>query len=77
MAVLIYPVVCVHPCHLLGTQHHCLWPNGRKGLPSACPPTLTTPSHLPTPLYTIPMILRPCTLHTTHLSEMMHFPHMR
>ena len=38
MAVLIYSVVCVHSCRLLGTQHHCLWPNGREGLPLACPP---------------------------------------
>ena len=49
MAVSIYPVVCVHSCHLLRAQHHCLWPNGRKGPPSACPPTPTThpPIHLP------------------------------
>ena len=46
MAVSIYPVVCVYLCCLLGTQHHCLWPNGREGLPSACPPTPTT-HHLP------------------------------
>ena len=53
MAVLIYPVVCVHSYHLLGTQHYYLWPNNREGLPLACPPTPTTPvpsSHLPTPL---------------------------
>ena len=43
MAVLIHPVVCVHPCRLLRAQHHCLWPNGREGPPSACPPT--TPLH--------------------------------
>ena len=29
----------MHFCHLLRTQHHCLCPNGRKNLPSACPPT--------------------------------------
>ena len=34
MAVSICPVVCVHPCYLLGTQHHCLWPNGKEGLPA-------------------------------------------
>ena len=39
MAVSIHPVVCVHPCRLLRAQYHCLWPNGREGLPSACPPT--------------------------------------
>ena len=44
MAVLIYPVVCVHPCRLLKTQHHCLWSNGRENLLSACPPT---PTHSP------------------------------
>ena len=38
IAVSIYPVVCVHLCHLLRAQHHCLWPNGREGPPSACPP---------------------------------------
>ena len=42
MAVLIYPGVCLHSCHLKGSQHHCLWPNGRKGLPLAFPPTPTT-----------------------------------
>ena len=42
MAILIYPVVCVHLCCLLRTQHHCLWPNGREGLPSAFPPAPTT-----------------------------------
>ena len=46
MAVSIYPVVCVHSCCLLGTQHCCLWPNSR-GLSSACPPTPTTPCSLP------------------------------
>ena len=30
MSVLIYPVVCVHSWCLLGTQHYCLWPNGRR-----------------------------------------------
>ena len=39
MAVSIYPVVCVHSCCLLGTQHYYLWPNGRKSQPLACPPT--------------------------------------
>ena len=38
MAVLIYLVVCVHYCRLLGTQHQSLWPDGREGPPSACPP---------------------------------------
>ena len=32
-AVLIYPVVCLHICHLLEPQHHCLCPNGRENLP--------------------------------------------
>ena len=39
MAILIYPVVCVHSCRLLGTQHYCLWSNGKEGQPSVCPPT--------------------------------------
>ena len=43
MAVLVHLVVCVHFCCLLGTQHYCLWPNGREDQPSACPPTPTTP----------------------------------
>ena len=29
MAVSIYPVVCVHSCCLLGTQHYCLCSNGQ------------------------------------------------
>ena len=44
MAVSIYPVVCVHPCHLLRAQHYCLWSNGKEGSPSACPPTPPPPS---------------------------------
>ena len=46
VAVLIYPVVCVHSCRLL--RHHCLWPDGTEGPPRACPPTPTTPHPLPT-----------------------------
>ena len=49
MSVLTYPVHCVCLCHLLGTQDHCLCPNGRVNLPSPCPPT---------PLYTTPVILQ-------------------
>ena len=49
MAVVIYPVVCVHPSRLLRAQYHSLWPNGKEGPPSACPPTPTT-LHPPTPL---------------------------
>ena len=48
MAILIYPVVCVHPCRLLRAQHHCLWPDGREGPPSGCPLTPTTPCPPPT-----------------------------
>ena len=47
MTILIYPVVCVHSCHLPGTQHHCLWPN-RRGpafILSICP---LLPTHPPT-----------------------------
>ena len=44
MAISIYPVVCVYSCHLLRAQYHCLWPNGREGPPSACPP-LPPPTH--------------------------------
>ena len=60
MAVLIYPVVCVHPCRLLRTQHHCLCPNGRENPPSACPPTPTTPapSYPPTSLNMTLVILQ-------------------
>ena len=63
MAVLIYPVICVHSCHLLRTQHHCLCSNGREreNLSLACPPTptmLSYPFHLPTSLYTTPVILQ-------------------
>ena len=47
MIVLIYPVVCVHSCRLLGTQHYCLCSSGKEGPPSACPPTPTSP--LPPP----------------------------
>ena len=31
MSVSTYPVDCVHLCHLLKAQHHCLCPNGREG----------------------------------------------
>ena len=47
MAVSIYPVICVHSCCLLGKQHHCLWPNGREGPTSACPPTPTPTTPAP------------------------------
>ena len=47
MVVSIYSVVCVHSCHLLGTQNYCLWSNGKEGLPLACPPTPTTPTPFP------------------------------
>ena len=58
MAVLIYPVDCVHLCHLLRAQHHCLYLNGRENLPLACPPTSTMPSPPLTPIYTTPVILQ-------------------
>ena len=60
MAVAIYPVVCVHSCHLLRTQHHYLLPNGRKGLPLACPPISTTPFHPPTHYKQHPWYYRGC-----------------
>ena len=45
MSVSISPVYCVHLCHLLRTQHHCLCPHGRKN-----PPNYTcTPSALLSP----------------------------
>ena len=49
IAISIYLVVCVYSCRLLGSQQHCLCPNGREGSPSPCPPTPTTthPSHPP------------------------------
>ena len=53
MAVSIYPVVCVHSCRLLGTQHYCLCSNGSFCPPGAChpppPPPATTPRHHPPP----------------------------
>ena len=53
MAVLIYPVVCVHSCCLLGTQHYCLCSNSSVCLPSACyPPPPSHPTH-PPPISTI------------------------
>ena len=47
MSVLIYPVDCVHFCHLLRTQHHCLFPNDWENPPLAFPSTPTTPISLP------------------------------
>ena len=44
MAVSIYPVVCVHSCHLLGTQYYCLCSKGRVD----CLRLATHPHH-PTP----------------------------
>ena len=49
MAISTYSVVCVHPCHLLRAQHHCVWPSGREGLPLACPPTPSPSCPSPTP----------------------------
>ena len=46
IAILIYPVDCVHLCHLLRKQHHCLCSNGKKNLPLACPPTRIPPPTL-------------------------------
>lgn len=49
MSVSIYTMDCVHLCHLLSIQHHCLCADGREDLPSA--------SHPPTgSLHTILMI---------------------
>ena len=48
MAVLIYPVVCVHSCRLLGAQHYCLCSNGSVCPPGAChPPPPPHPTHPP------------------------------
>ena len=55
MAVSIYPVVCVHSCRLLGTQHYCLCSNGSVCLPGACHPP---PSHPPPPINAIREILQ-------------------
>ena len=62
MAVLIYPVVCVHSCHLLRTQHHCLQSNNREGPPSACPPShhISTPPTHPCPYKQHPLYCRGC-----------------
>ena len=49
ISVSTHPVDCVHICHLLRGQHHCLHPNGRENPLPACPPTHPTPSHPPTP----------------------------
>ena len=38
MSISTHPVGHAHICHLLRAQHHCRWPNGREGPPSACPP---------------------------------------
>ena len=55
MAVSIYPVDCVHLCHLRRAQHHCLCSNGRENPPSACIPC---PLHPLTPhTYMTPMLL--------------------
>ena len=62
MAVLIYPVVCVHSCRLLGTQHYCLCSNDSDCSPLAChlpPPPHPTPSHPPTPISAIRDITGP------------------
>ena len=58
MAVLIYPVVCVHPCRLLRAQYHCLWSNGREGLPSACSPAPTTPCPLVSAIHDITGVVK-------------------
>ena len=47
MPILTYPADCVHICHLVKMQYHCLCPNGRENPPLACPPTPTTPAPLP------------------------------
>ena len=51
MAISTYPVVCVHSCRLLGTQHYCLCSNGSVCPPGAChpppPPHPTAPPHPP------------------------------
>ena len=57
LAVLIYPVVCVHSCFLLRAQHHCLWPSFKEGSPSAC---------LPTPTTTRPLLLTYSLISTIH-----------
>ena len=57
MAVSIYPVVCVHSCRLLGTQHYCLCSNGSVCPPGACHPP--TPTTHPTPLPPHPPPTRP------------------
>ena len=43
MAISIYPVVCVHPCHLLRAQHHSLWLDSREGPPLDYPPAPSDP----------------------------------
>ena len=47
MSILTYPVDCVHLCHLLRAQHHCLCPNGRElQLAHPPPPPCSCPTHL-------------------------------
>ena len=62
IAVLIYPVICVYPCHLLRAQCPCPWPNGREGPLSACPlaPTTPPPTNHPSPYKHHPWYNRGC-----------------
>ena len=61
MAVLIYPVVCVHSCCLLGAQHYCLCSNGNVCPLGAChpPPPPHPPPTCPPPISTIRDITGP------------------
>ena len=51
-------MVCIHICHLLRAQYHCLWPNGKEGLAFSLPTCPITPSYLPTTLLVTPVILQ-------------------
>ena len=56
ISISTHPVDCVHLCHLLRTQHHCLCPNGKEDPPSSCP-------HHPIPLLpTHPLIYDTCDI---------------
>ena len=59
MSVPTHPGGCVHICHLLRGEHHCMRPNGRENPPPACPPITTPPppTH-PPPIHDIYGITR-------------------
>ena len=59
MAISIHPVVCVHSCRLLGTQHYCLYSNGSVCPPGACHPPPSPHPTRPPPISAIRDITGP------------------